>query len=189
MTEDIGRAAAGTTTLVVMGVTGSGKSTVARQLVEHLGWPLAEGDDFHPPANVAKMHSGHPLDDNDRWPWLRSIAGWIGEQEAAGKDAIVACSALKRSYRDVLGKGHPSVWFVLVDVPAGALAQRLAHRADHFMPSSLLDSQLATLEPLASDEPGVTIRGDGAPDEVAREVLDALLAHRRSAPPPRREAR
>lgn len=170
--------AAGATTLVVMGVTGSGKSTVARRLVERLGWRFAEGDDFHPPANVAKMHSGHPLDDDDRWPWLRSIAGWIGEREAAGQDAIVACSALKRSYRDMLGKGHPSVWFVLVDVPAEALAQRLADRADHFMPPSLLQSQLATLEPLAPDEPGVAVRGDGAPDEVARDVLHALRAHR-----------
>ncbi|HEY4603234.1 MAG TPA: gluconokinase, GntK/IdnK-type, partial [Blastococcus sp.] len=91
-----------TTSIVVMGVSGSGKSTVADLLVQRLGWKFAEGDDFHPPANVEKMHSGHPLDDDDRWPWLRTLAEWIGEQERAGAACIVTCSALKRRYRDLL---------------------------------------------------------------------------------------
>ena len=97
----------GTTTIVVMGVSGSGKSTVADRLVDRLGWEFAEGDDFHPPENVAKMRAGHPLDDEDRWPWLRRLAAWIGEHEQAGRSVVVTCSALKRSYRDLLCDGHP----------------------------------------------------------------------------------
>src|SRR5688500_8429764 len=103
-----------TTSIVVMGVSGSGKSTVAAGLVERLGWEFAEGDDFHPRENVEKMRSGLPLDDDDRRPWLRSLADWIGEREQAGTSVVVTCSALKRSYRDVLRDGHPSVWFAHV---------------------------------------------------------------------------
>lgn len=165
---------AGTTTVVVMGVAGSGKSTVGRELVKRLGWEFAEGDDFHPPANVAKMRPGHPLDDDDRWPWLRTIADWIGEREAAGQNAIVTCSALKRAYRDLLGSGHPSVHFVHVDVPTDVLRERMGRRQDHYMPPSLLDSQLATLERLQPDEPGFAVAGDGPLDEVADRVVDEL---------------
>src|SRR6476469_9435233 len=149
----------GTTTIVVMGVSGSGKSTVARELVDRLGWEFAEGDDFHPPENVAKMAAGHPLDDEDRWPWLRTLAAWIGEHEAAGRSVVVTCSALKRSYRDLLRDGHPSVWFAHVTVDADALRRRLEARTGHYMPASLLDSQLATLEPLQDEEPGAAISG------------------------------
>ena len=127
-----------TTTIVVMGVSGSGKSTVAAELVARTGWVFAEGDDFHPEANVAKMHAGTPLTDDDRWPWLAAVAAWIGEQESAGLDAIVTCSALKRAYRDVLRDGHPSVWFAHITVPPDVLGDRLAHRTGHFMPPSLL---------------------------------------------------
>ncbi|GAA3158813.1 gluconokinase [Blastococcus jejuensis] len=164
----------GSTTIVVMGVSGTGKSTVADGLVDRLGWEFVEGDDLHPPANVAKMRSGSPLDDEDRWPWLRRLAGWIGEREQAGRSAVITCSALKRSYRDLLRDGHPSVWFAHVTADAALLRERLAHRSGHYMPASLLDSQLATLEPLQDDEPGAAVSGAGAPDDVVEGLLAAL---------------
>jgi gluconokinase len=163
-----------TTTIVVMGVSGSGKSTVAAELVSRTGWVFAEGDAFHPAANVARMHAGVALTDDDRWPWLEALAGWIGEQEAAGLDAVVTCSALKRSYRDLLRAGHPSVWFAHIDVPARVLTDRLEHRAGHYMPLSLLGSQLATLEPLQPDEPGTVVEAQRTPAEVAAAILDQL---------------
>lgn len=144
-------------TVVVFGVSGAGKSTIAGECARQLGWPMGEGDDFHPPANVAKMRSGVALTDEDRWGWLASIAAWIGGQEAIGSSAVVSCSALRRAYRDVLRDGHPSVRFLQLDVPAAVLAVRVARRTGHFMPPSLLASQLATLEPLAADEPGARI--------------------------------
>src|SRR3954449_6822180 len=161
-----------TTTIVVMGVSGSGKTSTARELQRQLGWEYVEGDDLHPPENVEKMHSGTPLDDDDRWPWLRRIAALIGEHEAAGTSLVLTCSALRRSYRDLLRDGHPSVWFAHVHVDRDVLAQRLAKRQGHFMPPSLLDSQLATLEPLGDDEPGDVIDGDGP----LQETVTALLA-------------
>jgi gluconokinase len=166
------------TTVVVMGVSGSGKSTVAAGLVKRLGWEFAEGDEFHPKANVEKMRSGQPLDDDDRWPWLRTLAAWIGEHEQAGSSVVVTCSALKRSYRDLLRVGHPSVWFAHVTVDRDLLRDRVEHRTGHYMPSSLLDSQLATLEPLADDEPGASISGAGGPDEVVDSLLATLRAER-----------
>jgi gluconokinase len=168
------------TTVVVMGVSGSGKTTVAHELVHRLGWDFAEGDDFHPEANVEKMRAGHPLDDDDRWPWLRRLAEWIGEHEAAGEDAVVTCSALKRSYRDLLRDGHPSVWFAHVTADAELIRSRVQQRTGHYMPASLLDSQLGTLEPLADDEPGVRVPGEGAAAEVTDALLAQLDAHRRA---------
>jgi gluconokinase len=160
--------------LVVMGVAGSGKSTVARLLAQRLGWPCAEGDDFHPAANVARMAAGTPLTDDDRWPWLRAIAAWIGERDEAGTSSVVTCSALKRSYRDVLAAAGGRVRFVhLVGDPA-LLAERVGRRTDHFMPSSLLPSQLATLEPLAPDEDGVVVDIGASPEAVADDALRAL---------------
>jgi gluconokinase len=155
-----------------MGVSGSGKTTVARGVAERRGWTYLEGDDFHPAANVAKMASGTPLDDEDRWPWLRTVADRIGAAEAAGEDLVVTCSALKRSYRDLLRDGHPSVRFCLLDVSPDELRQRLAARRGHYMPASLLDSQLATLEPLAPDEPGVMIPADADPEGVLQAILE-----------------
>ncbi|MCW0212850.1 MAG: gluconokinase [Pseudonocardia sp.] len=155
-----GTTSPGTTTLIVMGVSGVGKSTVADELVRRTGWAFAEGDDLHPEANRRKMAAGQPLTDEDRWPWLRLIADWIGEQEAAGRDAVLTCSSLRRRYRDVLREGHPSVRFVHLLVSPGSLRDRLEHRTGHYMPSSLLDSQLATLEPLEPGEPGVEVRAE-----------------------------
>lgn len=178
-------AAPPTTTIVVMGVSGSGKSTVASGLVERLGWEFAEGDEFHPKANVEKMAAGHPLDDEDRWPWLRKLAGWIGEHEQAGRSVVVTCSALKRSYRDLLREGNPSVWFAHVTVDPDLLRERLQRRAGHYMPASLLDSQLATLEPLQPDESGAAVSGAGAPDQVLDELLAVLEAERGELQPER----
>ena len=170
-----------TTTIVVMGVSGSGKTSVAQEITRQLGWAYIEGDDLHPEANVAKMASGHPLDDEDRWPWLRRVAEVIGEHEAAGTSLVITCSALKRVYRDLLRDGHPSVWFAHVHVDREVLAQRLSARQGHFMPPSLLDSQLATLEPLGADEPGAVIDGDGALGQTVTELLADLKAERGEA--------
>jgi gluconokinase len=167
-----------TTSIVVMGVSGSGKTSAARELTRQLGWEYIEGDDLHPEANVAKMAAGHPLDDEDRWPWLRRIADVIGEHEAAGTSLVLTCSALKRSYRDLLRDGHPSVWFAHMQVSQQVLADRLAQRKGHYMPPSLLDSQLATLEPLAEDEPGDVIAGDGPLDQSIAELLTDLRRER-----------
>jgi gluconokinase len=170
-----------TTSIVVMGVSGSGKTSAARELTRQLGWEYIEGDDLHPEANVAKMAAGHPLDDEDRWPWLRRIADVIGEHEAAGTSLVLTCSALKRSYRDLLRDGHPSVWFAHMQVSQQVLADRLAQRKGHYMPPSLLDSQLATLEPLAEDEPGDVIAGDAPLEESVGELLVDLRRERGAA--------
>ena len=167
-----------TTTIVVMGVSGAGKTSAAQEITSQLGWEYIEGDDLHPVANVEKMAAGHPLDDEDRWPWLREIAAVIGAHEAAGTSIIVTCSALKRVYRDLLRDGHPSVWFAHVDVDREVLQQRLAARKGHYMPPSLLDSQLATLERLGEDEPGDVIAGDGPLDETVAALLRELREER-----------
>ena len=141
--------------VVVMGVSGSGKSTVAKGLSTVLGWEFAEGDAFHPEANVAKMRSGTPLTDEDRWPWLEAIGAWISRKESRGESAVVTCSALRRVYRDRIRAVAPDVVFVHLHGSRELLAERAAARTDHFMPAALLDSQLATLEPLGDDEPGL----------------------------------
>jgi len=158
--------------LVLMGVSGSGKSSVAALLAGRLGWPFAEGDDMHPPANIAKMHAGHPLDDEDRWPWLARIADWIQERSAAGSGGIVTCSALKRRYRDVL-RG-PGVEFVFLESPKDQIAERLLARHGHFMPASLLDSQFADLEPPEPDENALIVEVTGTAEQTAQEILTRL---------------
>ncbi|MEH3077746.1 MAG: gluconokinase [Quadrisphaera sp.] len=160
--------------LVVMGVSGSGKTTVAQLLAKDLGWTFAEADEFHPQANIDKMESGHPLTDDDRWPWLASIRDWASERSEAGEDAVVTCSALKRSYRDLLRGSRARVRFVHLDGPPELLAQRIGGRTGHFMPSSLLGSQLDTLEPLGDDEDGVVVSVDRSPQDCARAAARAL---------------
>jgi gluconokinase len=167
-------------TVVLMGVAGSGKSTVMTQLAERLGWRSAEADDFHSPANVAKMSAGHPLTDDDRWPWLEKIAAWIQVHTASGTPGIVTCSSLKRAYRDVLRA--PGVAFVHLDGTRAMIAERLSKRLDHFMPSALLDSQLATLEPLQPDENGIVVQLGKRPKDEVNEVLTRL--HLDTLPPP-----
>lgn len=160
--------------LVLMGVAGSGKTAVMRELARELGWPTAEGDDYHPAENVARMAAGVPLTDEDRRPWLLELAAWVGRREAAGEDALVTCSALRRSYRDLLREGHPSLSFAHLRASPHLLRERMASRAGHYMPVSLLDSQLATLEPLEADEPGFTVDADRPLDEVVRQILSWL---------------
>lgn len=163
-----------TVTLVVMGVSGVGKSSVAAELVARTGWAFVEGDDLHPGSNRRKMASGHPLDDDDRRPWLRQVAAWIGELEATGRSGVVTCSALKRSYRDLLRGGHPSVRFVHLLAPPELIARRVTARPGHYMPPSLLDSQLTTLEDLQPDEAGTSVDTTGDPPTVAERALHEL---------------
>jgi gluconokinase len=160
--------------VVVMGVSGSGKSTVARALADRLGCEMLEGDDLHPPANVAKMAAGHPLTDADRAPWLDAIGRWIDVRVADGREAVVTCSALRRSYRDVLRTGRPGLVFCHLTVDPAELERRMEHRSGHFMPASLLTSQLDTLEPLAPDEPGITVSTQPPVAVVVDEVVRRL---------------
>ena len=160
--------------VVVMGVSGSGKTTLGRGIAARLQWPFQEGDDLHPAANVAKMSRGEPLTDDDRWPWLRALATWMDARLASGESGVLTCSALHRSYRDYLRDGRPQVQFCHVTVDAAVLAARLERRSGHYMPPTLLPSQLAALEPLQPDEPGVTVSGDGPPDAVLDEALRRL---------------
>lgn len=162
------------THLVVMGVTGTGKSTVARALQERLGWPFAEGDDLHPAANVAKMAAGVPLEDADRWPWLATIAAWTSEQAAEGHSTIVTCSALRRAYRDRLREAAPGTVFIHLAGSPELLAERMRARKGHFMPASLLQSQLDTLEPLEEDEAGLVVDVAGSTEAVVERVVEAL---------------
>ena len=158
--------------VVVMGVSGCGKSTVAEGLSSALGWEFAEGDAFHPESNVAKMRDGIPLTDEDRRPWLEAIGDWISATQARGESAVVTCSALRRSYRDLLREGRPHVRFLHVTADPDVLRERMANRTGHYMPLALLDSQLATLEPLGDDEPGADVPSEG----TAAQVLDRALA-------------
>ncbi|WP_024286565.1 gluconokinase [Cellulomonas sp. KRMCY2] len=160
--------------LVIMGVAGSGKTTLAEVLADRLGWPYAEADDFHPPANVQKMAAGIALTDDDRWPWLRALRDWLTEQSRAGRSSIVTCSALRSAYRDVLGEAEGTVRFVHLTAAPEVIGNRLATRVGHFMPAALLPSQLGTLEPLRDSEDGVTVVVDAPPDVVADRVLEAL---------------
>ncbi len=158
--------------VVVMGVSGSGKSTVGGLLAERLGVPYAEADDFHPPANIAKMSAGHPLDDEDRAPWLDAIAAWItGRGDRGG---VVSCSALRRRYRDRLRKDSPGLFFLHLDGSEELIAARLAARTGHFMPAGLLRSQLEALEPLEADEAGAVVAIGGDPGQISERALAAL---------------
>ena len=159
--------------LVFMGVSGSGKSTAARAVQQELGWEYAEGDDFHPPANVAKMREGTPLTDADRWGWLESLAEWTAERDAKGEPTIIACSALRRAYRDVLRRGGEGTFFVHSTGDKHMILERMNAR-EHFMPPSLLESQLDILEPLEPDEQGMDVDPALAVDLIVAQVLDRI---------------
>ncbi|MGV7216112.1 gluconokinase [Bradyrhizobium sp. UFLA05-112] len=157
--------------LIVMGVSGSGKSTVAEALGERLGWRFEDGDSFHPPSNVAKMSAGQPLTDEDRWPWLNAIADEIARACKAGEHVIIACSALKHTYRDVLLRGRDDVRFVFLKGSQELIADRLALRKGHFMPPGLLTSQFTTLEPPEASEHVITV----SIDETVEAIVDGVL--------------
>jgi gluconokinase len=160
--------------LVVMGVSGSGKSTIAEHLAARLGWKYVDGDLFHPPANVAKMSAGRPLSDEDRWPWLRAIAAEIDRVCAAGSRAVVACSALKRAYRDILVHGRDDVRIVFLDGTQALIAKRLATRKGHFMPPGLLDSQFRTLEPPQPSEQPITVSIEPPVGAIIDDIIRQL---------------
>jgi len=157
--------------LVVMGVAGAGKTTVGRLLATRLGLPFLEGDDYHPPANIAKMSSGRALTDEDRLPWLRAIACDLAALAERGEGAVVACSALKQAYRDELARGLPAMIFVHLTGPPELVAARLARRAGHFMPPALLESQYLALEPPAD---GLTVDISAPPDAIVDAILERL---------------
>lgn len=161
------------TAVVVMGVSAAGKSSVARDLSARLEAPWLDADELHPTANVVKMAAGAPLDDEDRWPWLDRVGARLADEPRV----VVACSALRRAYRDRLRAAQPDVVFVHLDASRDVLARRAASREDHFMPPSLLDSQLSTLEPLASDERGVVVDVEPSLDEVVDKAAEWISRH------------
>lgn len=160
--------------VVVMGVSGSGKTTVAHLVATRTGMLFAEADDFHSRANVEKMRAGTPLTDEDRWPWLRDLTDWMAERGAEGRSTVITCSALKRAYRDVLAAGAPSVDFVHLDGPREVIHRRMEHRTHEYMPASLLDSQIDALEPLQADERGIVLDLAEAPESLAAQVIERL---------------
>ena len=180
--------------VIVMGVSGSGKSTVGALLASRLRWEFEDADWFHPPANVDKMHRGTPLTDEDRWPWLAAIAGWIDNTRLAGRHAIIACSALKRRYRDVLIGSRADVRLVYLKGDETLIARRFATRHEHFMPQSLLHSQFDALKEPGADENPVVISIEPEPREIVSRILSALgvaegaPAKKRSSRPPGADA-
>lgn len=162
--------------IIVMGVSGSGKSTIGALLAEALGWPFADADGFHPAANVAKMAAGQPLTDADRWPWLDAIAAHIGASRTAEQPVVVACSALRRAYRERLRAGHGDLIFLHLAGAPEVIATRQAARQGHFMPPSLMASQFATLEDPAAEADAVTVSVSASPHEVVAAALEQLAA-------------
>jgi gluconokinase len=162
--------------LIVMGVSGSGKTTVASKLAGRLHWTFEDGDRFHPKSNVEKMSAGQPLTDEDRWPWLNAIADEVERVCTAGGHAVIACSALKRTYRDVLLRGRDDVRFVFLNGTQQLIAHRLSLRKDHFMPPGLLDSQFRTLEPPGLDENAIDVSIDATVDAIVDDIVSKLEA-------------
>jgi len=171
VTDDIGKLPCA---LLVMGVSGSGKSTIADQLAERLSWRYEDGDRFHPASNVAKMSAGQPLTDEDRWPWLQAIADEIDRVCTAGQHAVIACSALKRAYRHVLVHGRSDVRVIFLKGTQELIARRLAQRKGHFMPPGLLDSQFRTLEPPGADENPITVSIDASVETIVDDIVRRL---------------
>jgi gluconokinase len=163
--------------LVVMGVSGSGKTTIADKLAERLGWTCEDGDKYHPKSNVEKMSAGHPLTDEDRWPWLNAIADEIELVCKARGHVVIACSALKRTYRDVLLRGRDDVRIVFLNGTQQLIAHRLALRKDHFMPPGLLDSQFGTLEPPGRDENAIDVSIDASVDVIVDDIVGKLRSN------------
>ncbi|MEV5646886.1 gluconokinase [Nocardia sp. NPDC052254] len=163
--------------VVVIGVSGTGKTTTARLLAERLGLPFADADDFHSAANIAKMTAGVALSDADREPWLASVGRWLHDRESRGSGGVLACSALKRRYRDVLRAAAPDTVFLLLVAERELLTRRMSHRHGHYMPVSLIESQLAALEPLDESERGLTLRAD-RPPELLTDQAAAFLGAR-----------
>jgi gluconokinase len=160
--------------LVIMGVSGSGKSTVGERLAERLGWEMTEGDRLHPPANVDKMRQGIPLDDSDRAPWLERIGEQLGAWAAAGRSGVLTCSALKRAYRDRILAARPDVRFVYLKGSMDLIARRVGARRHEYMPGSLLKSQFETLEEPAPGEPVITLDAGDPLDLEVQTIIDAL---------------
>jgi gluconokinase len=157
-----------------MGVSGAGKSTIGEALARRLAWRYEDGDKFHPPGNVAKMRAGEPLTDEDRWPWLQAIANEIDRLSALAERAVVACSALRRTYRDILVHGRNDIRIVYLNGTQALIASRLAARKGHFMPPGLLTSQFKTLEPPAEDEHPITVSIDATVDAIVDDILRQL---------------
>jgi gluconokinase len=162
------------TIVVVMGVSGSGKTTIAAGIAREEGWILLEGDKFHPPANIAKMKAGIPLTDEDRWPWLRAIAAKQDELRAGGQSAVVACSALRRAYRDILIGDRPDTMVIYLRGSKQLIEARMKARQGHFMPPALLDSQFATLEEPGPDENPIIVDIDGPPEATIAAAVGRL---------------
>lgn len=160
--------------VLLTGVSGSGKSTIGTLLAARQRWAFEDGDALHPPANIAKMRAGIPLTDTDRWPWLHAVADWMDQRIAAGQQAVVACSALKRAYRELLRDGRPQLRIVFLSVGPDVLAARLAARHGHFFGASLLDSQLAALEPPGPEEGVLTVEASAPAAEVVTAITSGL---------------
>jgi gluconokinase len=160
--------------LIVMGVSGSGKTTIGEQLAARIGWRYEDADTFHPKNNVAKMSAGQPLTDDDRWPWLRAIAAEIDRAGEAGERIVIGCSALRRVYREVLVHGRNDIRIVYLDGTQALIADRLGQRKGHFMPPGLLTSQFGTLEPPTPDEHPVTVSIDAPVETIVDNILSQL---------------
>jgi carbohydrate kinase (thermoresistant glucokinase family) len=172
---------------VVMGVSGSGKTTIGRAVAARLGWSFEEGDALHPPENIAKMRAGQPLDDTNRAPWLAAVAARIDEWRSRGENGVITCSALKRSYRKIIIDDRREVRLVYLSGSRELIAARLAQRHDHFMPASLLDSQFETLEPPGPEENAITVSVDQPLDKIVDRLV-AELTQRSATTPSRVES-
>src|SRR5665213_781523 len=173
----------GPAVVIVMGVSGCGKSTIGEMLASHLGWEYQDGDDFHPASNVEKMHNGIPLTDDDRWPWLDAIAAWIDKARTSGDHGVIACSALKRRYRDILIGDRPDVRLIYLKGDESLIARRVSTRHEHFMPPALLHSQFEALEEPGPKENPVIVSIEPRPNEIVQQILSHLNISRTQTSP------